>query len=60
MCKEKFIYDDVLPARGVDNLTEHHIDGDHMNMSLSNRVLVHRVCHKSFHTKDNIHRSSDG
>lgn len=54
MCKEPFVYNDVLPARGVDNLTEHHKDGDHMNMRLENRCLVHRVCHKSHHVKDNI------
>jgi len=59
MCKEPFIYDDALPPRGTDNLTEHHIDGDHMNMKLENRVLVHRICHKSHHTKDNINKEQD-
>lgn len=54
MCGEPFVYADVLPPRGVDNLTEHHKDGDHQNMRLDNRCLVHRVCHKAYHTKDNI------
>ena len=53
-CHEPFRYADSLPARGTDNLTEHHLDGDHQNMALANRVLVHRECHKAFHTKDNI------
>lgn len=56
MCKEPFILADALPPRGTDNLTEHHKDGDHMNMAVGNRVLVHRICHKSHHVKDNIHR----
>jgi len=55
-CKEPFVRDEILPSRGVDQLTEHHIDGDHMNMKSSNCVLVHRKCHKSFHTKDNVNR----
>jgi len=53
-CGELFVYEDVLPSRGTDTLTEHHEDGDHMNMALSNRTLSHRFCHKSHHAKDNI------
>jgi len=56
LCGEPFVYLDALPPRGTDNLTEHHIDGDHMNMKLENRTLVHRICHKAYHTKDNIHK----
>lgn len=56
ICKQPFIRDSVLPARGVDNLTEHHLDGNHMNMRIENRSLAHRHCHKSYHTKDNINR----
>lgn len=56
LCKEPFVYTDVLPSRGVDNLTEHHKDGDHMNMRIDNRAFTHRVCHKSYHTKDNVNR----
>ena len=56
LCQQPFIRTDVLPSRGVDNLTEHHLDGDHMNMRIENRVLVHRRCHKSHHTKDNVNR----
>ena len=55
-CNQPFVRDEVLPPRGIDNLTEHHKDGDHMNMELHNRVLVHRHCHKVHHTKDNINR----
>jgi len=56
ICGEPFMYLDILPPRGTDNLTEHHIDGDHMNMRLENRTLVHRICHKAYHVKDNIHK----
>lgn len=56
LCGQPFQRDAVLPSRGVDLLTEHHKDGNHQNMSVSNRCLVHRLCHKSFHTKDNICR----
>jgi len=59
LCHELFVYEDVLPPRGTDNLTEHHKDGDHMNMALENRCLVHRVCHKSYHVKDNIHKENN-
>jgi 5-methylcytosine-specific restriction endonuclease McrA len=59
MCGEKFKYDEVLPARGTDNLTDHHIDGDHSNMDLANRILVHRHCHKRYHVKDNIHKEQE-
>lgn len=56
ICNKPFVREDVLPPRGVDQLTEHHIDGDHQNMKPSNCKLVHRRCHKSHHTKDNINR----
>ncbi len=59
ICGEPFVYSDALPPRGTDELTEHHIDLDHQNMCLSNRTLVHRVCHKSYHTKDNILKRKD-
>jgi len=58
-CGEPFIRDDVLPARGTDELTEHHLDGDHQNMKLANRALEHRHCHKQYHIKDNIHKESN-
>jgi len=56
ICGEKFELQDILPSRGVDQLTEHHLDGDHMNFDLKNRELAHRKCHKSYHTKDNVNR----
>lgn len=56
VCGKPFIYKDIFPIRKTDLLTEHHLDGDHMNMSSSNRVVVHRSCHKAHHTKDNVHR----
>lgn len=56
LCGKPFKYADALPPRGTDNITEHHKDGDHMNMKLENRCLVHRTCHKSHHTKDNINK----
>lgn len=54
ICNQPFIYEDILPPRGTDNLTEHHFDGDHDNMKFENRGLSHRVCHKRYHVKDNI------
>jgi len=55
LCHAPFTKSDVLPSRGSDQLTEHHKDGNHSNNDLSNRVLAHRVCHKRYHVKDNIH-----
>ena len=43
-----------IPIRSVDLLTEHHLDGNHSNWQLANLTLVHRECHKQYHTKDNI------
>lgn len=48
ICHKPFTLAD-FPKRVTDLITEHHIDGDHMNMRLENRVLVHRTCHKSYH-----------
>lgn len=53
ICGEPFTEVD-LPARGTDLLTEHHLDGNHLNSALGNRELAHRRCHKSYHAKDNI------
>ena len=54
-CNKPFTLDD-LPNKGVDLLTEHHVDGNHYNDKLSNRVIAHRVCHKRYHVKDNINK----
>ena len=54
LCGSPFRHEDVLPSRGSDRLTEHHADANHYNNDLSNRVLVHRRCHKAYHQKDNI------
>jgi hypothetical protein len=29
-------------------LTEHHLDGNHLNPDFKNRELAHRTCHKSY------------
>ena len=58
MCNKPFVKSDILPSRGSDNLTEHHLDHNHYNNELSNRVLVHRHCHKSHHSRDNINSDS--
>ena len=47
-CHKPFTIAD-FPKRLTDLITEHHIDGDHMNMKIENRTLVHRRCHKSRH-----------
>lgn len=54
ICHTPFVYEDALPPRGTDNLTEHHKDGDHDNMKMENREIVHRRCHKGYHVYDNI------
>lgn len=54
LCKKRFDRDIDLPSRGNDMLTVHHLDGNHYNDRPGNRVLVHRECHKSYHSKDNI------
>ena len=59
ICNQPFVKEDVLPARGTDNLTEHHFDGNHDNMKLENRGLSHRRCHKAHHTRDNVNRRKD-
>lgn len=56
ICDKPFVRDEALPSRGTDNLTEHHTDGNHMNMESENCGLVHRRCHKAHHTKDNVNR----
>ena len=54
ICKQHFNKDEVLPARGSDQLTEHHLDHNHYNNEPANKVLVHRSCHKGHHTSNNI------
>lgn len=54
ICHKPFIYADILPPRGTDQLTDHHLDGDHDNSDPANRDLAHRRCHKAYHAKDNI------
>lgn len=50
-CHKPFTLAD-FPVRKTDLITEHHLDGDHMNMKLENRALAHRSCHKSHHMKE--------
>ena len=54
LCGKPFIKSDVLPSRGTDNLTEHHVDHNHYNNAPENRRMVHRSCHKSHHSGENI------
>lgn len=53
-CHQPFVKDVDIPARGVDQLTVHHIDGNHWNDDPQNKALSHRTCHKRHHSKDNI------
>jgi len=53
ICGQAFTEADI-PARGKDELTEHHANGVHEDDRLENRVIVHRRCQKSHHTKDNL------
>ena len=50
-CGKPFTQAD-FPKRMTDLITEHHIDGNHMNMKIDNRTLVHRRCHKSYHMRE--------
>ena len=50
-CRKPFTMAD-FPKRMTDLITEHHIDGDHMNMKLDNRTQAHRSCHKSHHMRE--------
>ena len=34
-----------------DNITEHHLDGNHSNNDIDNRNLSHRKCHKGHHRR---------
>ena len=54
ICGKPFKKSEILPSRGTDQLTEHHIDGNHYNDDLSNRALAVRTCHKRHHTRNNI------
>ena len=54
LCGEPFVKEDILPSRGVDQLTDHHIDGNHYNNDPTNIAKAHRTCHKRHHTKNNI------
>ena len=50
LCSQPFSEED-FPPRKTDLTTIHHIDGDHNNNELANKVLVHRRCHQSYHMK---------
>lgn len=54
ICNETFVRADILPSRGVDQLTEHHTDLNHFNNERGNRRLAHRKCHKGYHASGNI------
>lgn len=51
-CKEQLAAEAVLPKRKVDELTIHHINGDHSDNCIENRTLAHRKCHKAWHMKN--------
>lgn len=50
-CDKPFTLAD-FPKRMTARITEHHIDGDHMNMKIENRALSHRLCHQSYHMRE--------
>ena len=54
-CHQPFTVTD-LPKRGRDKITIHHVDGNHSNNEVSNRVFVHNKCQRKYHVKDNIHK----
>ena len=54
-CHQPFTITD-LPKRGRDKITVHHVDGNHSNNEVSNKVFVHNKCQRKYHVKDNIHK----
>ena len=47
LCKELLTKKD-LP----DNITEHHINGDHNDNRPENKALAHETCHRKYHYKE--------
>jgi len=35
-----------------DNITEHHINGDHFDNRPANKALAHETCHRKYHYKE--------
>lgn len=54
-CGKPFTWDD-FPSRGVDELTEHHVDMNKLNNIPDNWEYSHRACHKAHHTQHNVNR----
>lgn len=43
-----------ISGLGMDDITEHHLDGNHSNDVISNRTLSHRKCHLKYHRQKEI------
>ncbi len=42
--------------KGIENLTEHHIDGNDKNNEYDNRIVLCQNCHCRFHSKKEINK----
>jgi len=38
-----------MNGKQLDDITEHHLDGNHSNANIGNRILAHRNCHLKYH-----------
>lgn len=56
---EKFVtHGNSVGPKFEDQITVHHIDGDHSNNAEENKAPCHTKCHKSFHrTQNNLARA---
>lgn len=57
-CKEPLSYSPEFKEHGnavgpkfVEELSIHHVDGNHENNEETNKALSHRKCHKSYHRR---------
>jgi hypothetical protein len=46
----------ICGARGIDNLSEHHIDGNRANNEYDNLIVLCHNCHHNFHNSKGLTR----
>jgi hypothetical protein len=57
---KKFLFNEVNNScalcgqKGIENLTEHHIDGNKKNNQYDNRIVLCWNCHSRFHCKKGV------
>jgi hypothetical protein len=61
-CGEKINWEDFhvkISKMSKDNWTEHHIDGNHYNDDINNRILSHKTCHHKYHRNLTVQRENE-